>query len=110
MRKNAVIAAPAGLLEDVLEVPEAEAEESAVDSEQRDDPAGTMLLTTCENGQLKATPPKDYGVAISDFEVKMRRTRKRSSRPMNHPASAMAPPTKTIPTVSSEPTPGFRRG
>ena len=35
----------------------------------------------------------------------MHSARKRPDRPLNHPASAMLPPTKTIPAVSGQPTP-----
>ena len=35
----------------------------------------------------------------------MHSARKRPDRPLNHPASAMPPPTKTIPAVRDEPTP-----
>ena len=35
----------------------------------------------------------------------MHNSRKPGTRPLNHPASAAPPPTKTIPTVSDEPTP-----
>ncbi len=56
----AVIAAPVGQVEDVLELPDVEAEELEADGELREGPTGTMLLTICENGYGKATPPKDY--------------------------------------------------
>ncbi len=35
----------------------------------------------------------------------MHRVRKPGTRPLNHPASAMPPPTKTTPAVSGQPTP-----
>ena len=41
--------------------------------------------------------------------VAMHSARKRPSRPSDHPASAMPPPTKTIPAVSGEGTPADPR-
>jgi DNA gyrase subunit A len=56
----AVIAAPLGQEPEILETLEPEVEEVEGDTELKDGPVGTMLLTICENGYGKATPPKDY--------------------------------------------------
>jgi DNA gyrase/topoisomerase IV subunit A len=56
----AVIAAPLGQEPEILETLEPEIEEVEGDTELKDGPVGTMLLTICENGYGKATPPKDY--------------------------------------------------
>jgi DNA gyrase subunit A len=57
----AVIVAPAGLTEDVLDAPELpEPEDSGEGAEGGASVTATALLTVCENGFGKATPPKDY--------------------------------------------------
>ena len=44
-------------------------------------------------------------IDLAGHAAPMHSARKRPSRPSDHPASAMPPPTKTIPAVSGQPTP-----